>query len=49
MPRDVLFRNNRVYVTCTDQNAIEVYDAENEGLKKISEIRVTQPITFALA
>ena len=47
MPRDVTFRNDRLYVACTEQNAIEVYETGDDLLKKISEIKVTQPVTFA--
>ena len=47
MPRDVLFRKNRLYVACTDQNVIEVYKTDNDQLEKISEIPVNKPVTFA--
>ncbi|MBR4471806.1 MAG: beta-propeller fold lactonase family protein [Erysipelotrichaceae bacterium] len=49
MPRDVLFKKNKVYVTCTNSDVIEVYDTKNDLLNKINEISIVQPVTFAAA
>ena len=46
MPRDVMIRQNRIYVTCTYSDAIEVYSETSAGLKKIDEFSVDQPVTF---
>lgn len=47
MPRDIMFKENKVYVACTNDNVIEVYDTKNDLLKKIREYHVVQPVTFA--
>ena len=49
MPRDVLLKGDRAYVSCTNDNTIEVYDTKKDRLIKINEISVAQPITFACA
>lgn len=48
MPRDVYFKGDSLYVTCTSRNAVEVYDTKGDRLKKIKEIGICQPITFGL-
>lgn len=42
-----MFKENKVYVACTNDNVIEVYDTKNDLLKKIREYHVVQPVTFA--
>lgn len=49
MPRDVLFKNGHIYVSCTNDDKIEVYDPKGDQLKKINEIFIKQPVTFACA
>lgn len=49
MPRDILFKNGHIYVSCTNDNKIEVYDPKDDQLKKINEIFIKQPVTFACA
>lgn len=49
MPRDIVFKNDRIYVSCTGSNKIEIYDIKNNQLEKADEIPIKQPITFACA
>lgn len=47
-PRDVIFMDDYLFVSCTDENAIEVYEIDNLNIKKVNEVKVDQPITFAM-
>ena len=44
-PRDLIFINEYLFVTCTDDHCIEVYDRE---FNKIDSLEMNQPITFGL-
>lgn len=44
-PRDLIFINECLLVTCTDDHCIEVYDKE---FNKIDSLEIYQPITFGL-
>lgn len=45
MPRDLKVIGDHLYVTCVDDNCIEVFDLES--YQKINEIDVFQPVTFS--
>lgn len=47
MPRDVLFQEDRLYVTCTDSDAVEVYDIGEDTLEKINELYIGRPVAFS--
>ncbi len=44
-PRDLIFINECLLVTCTDDHCIEAYDRE---FNKIDSLEINQPITFGL-
>lgn len=48
MPRDAIFKGDNLYVTCTNDNAIERYDVKDGRLKKVEVIPIHKPITFGL-
>ena len=48
IPRDLKFVLDYLFVSCTDDDRIEVYDLSNAQFKKCAEIDVLQPITFEM-
>jgi 6-phosphogluconolactonase (cycloisomerase 2 family) len=46
MPRDVLFENNKLYVSCSLDDVVEIYDLKPGHLEKTGEIEIPNPITF---
>lgn len=48
IPRDLVFVEDLLFVSCTDDNKVEVYDFANEMFEKIAEIDVAQPVTFGM-
>lgn len=48
MPRDAMFKESNLYITCTLSNNIEVYKEVNKRLVKEQSISVENPITFSL-
>ena len=46
MPRDLIVIGESLYVTCTDDNCVEVFSLRS--FKKINEIEVMQPVTFSM-
>lgn len=47
IPRDLMFIEHDLFVTCTEDHRVEVYDLDQDGLK-ICEAEVGQPITFKM-
>ena len=43
-----MFVEDLLFVSCTDDNKVEVYDFANEMFEKIAEIDVAQPVTFGM-
>ncbi len=48
IPRDLKFVFDYLFVSCTDDNRIEVYDLSDESFRKCAEIDILQPITFEM-
>jgi len=48
IPRDLKIVDNYLFVTCSNSNLVEVYEVINDGLNKITQVEVFQPITFSL-
>lgn len=46
MPRDLMMIDHQVWVTCSDENCIQIFDLDR--LKQIAEIPVASPVTFAI-
>ncbi|MBQ7888212.1 MAG: beta-propeller fold lactonase family protein [Erysipelotrichaceae bacterium] len=46
-PRDLMFVGHDLFVTCTNDNKVEVYDMNNKCFK-VCEAEVNQPITFKM-
>ena len=46
-PRDLMFVGHDLFVTCTNDNKVEVYDM-NTKCFKVCEAEVNQPITFKM-
>lgn len=46
MPRDLKVIDNLLYVTCSDDQCIEVYNLKT--FQKVNEIEVQQPVTFSI-
>lgn len=46
MPRDLQYFGDMLAVTCTLDNAVELYELQNQHLVKVASIPVAQPITF---
>ena len=48
IPRDLVFVEDLLFVSCTDDNKVEVYDFADEMFEKIAEVDVAQPVTFGM-
>ena len=45
IPRDIVFIDDYLFVSCTNENCVEVYDSK---FNKIDYLEINQPITFGL-
>ncbi len=48
MPRDLKFVSDYLFISCTDDDKIEVVDFTDMSFRKCAEIQVYQPITFEM-
>ena len=47
-PRDLYYQDGFLFVSCTDENAVEVYEHKNRHLQKINSVAVSNPVTFEM-
>ncbi|MBR4471797.1 MAG: beta-propeller fold lactonase family protein [Erysipelotrichaceae bacterium] len=48
MPRDIFCLDSYIFVSCTNENAVEVYQLRDKHLIKINAVNVENPITFEM-
>ena len=48
MPRDMMYENGLLYVSCTNENAVEVYQMKDDHLVLVNRIEINNPITFEM-